>query len=79
MTVRLDGARLRELRIGLGLTLQEVGDAIGKTRAFVSQMETEVAMPSSSTVTDLQEFYGIALHDSGAIVVEVGGAASGKA
>jgi transcriptional regulator with XRE-family HTH domain len=79
MTVRLDGLRLRELRMGLGLTMQQVGEAIGKTRAFVWQLETEAAMPSSTTITDLQQFFGVSLHDSGALVVEAGDAAGGKA
>jgi hypothetical protein len=36
-------------------------------------------MPSSTTITDLQQFFGVSLHDSGALVVEAGDAAGGKA
>lgn len=71
MTVVLDGARMRELRLSMGLSQQQVGDAIGRTKAYVGQVEMEKTMPSVDTAADLQDFYGIVLHDSGALVIEV--------
>lgn len=71
MTVVLDGARMRELRLSMGLSQQQVGDAIGRTKAYVGQVEMEKTMPSIDTAADLQNFYGVALNDCGALVIEV--------
>lgn len=75
VTIRLDGARLRELRLSMGLSQQQVGDAIGRTKAYVGQMEAEKTLPSVASAIGLQEYFGIALHDSGALIIEVDNAA----
>lgn len=71
VTITVDGARMRELRMSLGLSQQQVGDAVGKTKAWVGQVEMEKTMPSVAMASALQEFYGIALHDYGAMSIEV--------
>jgi transcriptional regulator with XRE-family HTH domain len=37
------GEKLREIRKGKGLTLQQVGDAAGLSKAFVRQIESGTA------------------------------------
>jgi transcriptional regulator with XRE-family HTH domain len=73
VTVTVDGARLRELRMSMGLSQQQVGDAIGKTKVYVGQIELEKTLPSVAMAVALQEFFGIALHDCGALHIEVKG------
>lgn len=71
MTVVVDGALLREVRMSAGLSQEDVARAIGKTKAAVSQMELEQMMPSVETALAMQELFGVALHDSGALKIEV--------
>jgi transcriptional regulator with XRE-family HTH domain len=71
-TVSIDGARLRELRLSMGLSQEQVGTAVGRTKMWVSQVEMEKTMPSIDATMALQEFFGVAAADYGAIAVEVG-------
>lgn len=72
-TVSIDGARLRELRLSMGLSQEQVGAAVGRTKMWVSQVEMEKTMPSIEASLALQEFFGIAAADCGALLVEVQG------
>ena len=52
------GERLKALRLSQGLTLQEVGDALGVRRANLSSIETGRTNPSLDTISRICEFYG---------------------
>lgn len=69
VTVAVDGARLRELRLSLGLSQQQVGDAVGRTKAWVGQVEMGKTMPGVDAALALRDFYGIAAMDTGALVI----------
>lgn len=49
------GARLRNARRGLGLTLAQVADASGVTKGFLSRVERDETSPSVATLVDLCE------------------------
>lgn len=71
MTILLDGARLKKLRLSLGLTQLQVATAIGCTKAFVGHLEAERAMPSAQTAEALRDLFGVALHDQKALRIVV--------
>ena len=49
------GAKLRQRRKGLGLTLEAVAKAAGVTTGFVSQVERNITSPSLASLTALAE------------------------
>ena len=51
----LVGAKLRERRRHLNLTLQEVADRVGVTKGFLSEMERDRAAPSVATLLKLRD------------------------
>jgi transcriptional regulator with XRE-family HTH domain len=50
--------RIRELREEAGLTQQQLGDAAGLSKPFVSQLETGRRQPSSQTIRALADYFG---------------------
>lgn len=53
------GKRLRQLREGLGLVLQDVADLFGTSRNVPSQWEGGLREPSYDTLLRLADFYGV--------------------
>jgi transcriptional regulator with XRE-family HTH domain len=52
---QLVGAKLRERRRHLNLTLQEVADRVGVTKGFLSEIERDRAAPSVATLLKLRD------------------------
>ena len=58
------GARLRRLREAKGLTLQQVADAVGCTKAYIWELEmTEGQRPSAERVHGLAKVLGVTMED----------------
>ena len=57
------GARIRDRRKALGLTLQVVADQAGLTAGFISQIERGIAAPSLSSLTAVSRVLGIEASD----------------
>lgn len=55
------GARLKEVRAEQGMTLQQVADAAGLSKSFVSQVETGVVQPSIGSLKKICDVYEIPL------------------
>ena len=53
------GQRIRELRLGRGLTLQEVATVLGVTRASVSKWEQGNSHPEYSRLEELARLFGV--------------------
>ena len=53
------GQRIRELRLGGGLTLQEVATVLGVTRASVSKWEQGHTHPEHSRLEELARLFGV--------------------
>jgi len=53
------GQRIRELRLGMGLTLQQVATALGVTRASVSKWELGHSHPEYSRLEELSRLFGV--------------------
>ena len=53
------GQRIRELRLGRGLTLQEVATVLGVTRASVSKWEQGHSHPEYSRLEELARLFGV--------------------
>ncbi len=53
------GSRLRQLREGLGLVLQDVADLFGTNRNVPSQWERGQREPSCDVLLQLADFYGV--------------------
>lgn len=53
------GSRLRQLREGLGLVLQDIGDLFQTNRNVPSQWETGQRAPSYNHLLRLADFYGV--------------------
>ena len=51
----LVGAKLRERRRHLNLTLQEIADRVGVTKGFLSEIERDRATPSVATLLKLRD------------------------
>ena len=66
--IRLDGARLAELRHAHGFTLRDVERHTGCSRMAVCNWENESVMPRDVSV--LRDLYGDALQSSGALTTE---------
>ncbi|MBC6462251.1 helix-turn-helix domain-containing protein [Actinomadura sp. HBU206391] len=59
---------LRRLREDKGMTLQDVADQIGWSRATVSRLETGQTRPRHGDVADLLAFYGVSEEERDALV-----------
>ena len=58
------GARLRRLREAKGLTLQQVADAVGCTKAYIWELEMkEGQRPSAERVHGLAKVLGVTMED----------------
>jgi transcriptional regulator with XRE-family HTH domain len=53
------GQRIRELRLGRGLTLQQVATVLGVTRASVSKWEQGHSHPEFSRLEELARLFGV--------------------
>lgn len=69
ITITVDGRRMRELRLSLGLSQRQVGHAINRTKAYIGQVEAEKTMPSVDAALALQAFYGHMAADTGALLI----------
>ena len=57
------GHKIRSLRKSRGFTLQDIGDAAGCTKAYISQIEKGVVSPSISVLKRIATALGIRLVD----------------
>lgn len=53
------GQTIRELRRAHGMTLQQLGEQIGRTAGFISQVERGLARPSVATIEKLGSALGV--------------------
>jgi len=51
------GQKLRELRTGKGLTIQDVVDALGKTPGYISRLETRDEIPSAELLVAFAQLF----------------------
>jgi transcriptional regulator with XRE-family HTH domain len=59
----LIAARVRDARKNLGLTARELGDRVGVTRSFISQVERAEVTPSLQTMLRITHALGIPMAD----------------
>jgi len=52
------GARIKQLRVKMGLTLEELAGRTELSKGYLSQLENELANPSVSTLEDIVEALG---------------------
>lgn len=57
------GGKLRDLRLMLGLTQEELGDRCDLTKGYISQLESDSCSPSISTLEDILSALGTTLSD----------------
>ena len=57
------GEKLKEMRIQLNLTQEELADRCELSKGFISQVERDLASPSIATLTDLLECLGSSLKE----------------
>ena len=57
------GSTLRQLRLQMGSTQQEVADALGMDRSTLNKYETGDRIPNMLTVRRLAAFYGISVDE----------------
>jgi transcriptional regulator with XRE-family HTH domain len=55
------GVRLKEIRRGKGVTLQQIADQTGLSKSFVSQIETGTANPSIGSLKKITDVLGVPL------------------
>jgi len=55
------GARIRQLRIKNGLTLEELASRTELTKGFLSQLERNLTSPSLTTLEDIAEALGVSM------------------
>lgn len=67
--IDLDGPKLKELRLSLGMTLAEVATVVGCSYSAVGQYEREGMIPSPDVINGLRRVFGEALTSTGALVV----------
>ena len=70
VTITLNGAALRELRLSMGWSQTEMARRIGKSKPYVGHLEAERLIPSLEAAETMRDVIGIALYDTGALVVE---------
>ena len=52
------GAKIRRLRVQLGLTQEELADRCELSKGFISQLENDITSPSIATLIDILECLG---------------------
>jgi len=57
------GGKLKDLRLKLGLTQEELGDRCDLTKGYISQLESDSCSPSISTLEDILSALGTNLHE----------------
>src|SRR3712207_879881 len=57
------GARLRSLRRERGLTIEQVAQATGLTKGFISQLERDTTTPSLSSLARICDALGVRMGD----------------
>jgi len=55
------GAKIRELRLGLGMTQEDLADRCELTKGYISQLENELTSPSIATLIDILNALGTSL------------------
>lgn len=55
------GTKLKEIRRGQGVTLQQIADQTGLSKSFVSQIETGSANPSIASLKKITDVLGVPL------------------
>ena len=68
LRIDLDGAKLRELRLSLGMTLAEVATLVGCSFAAIGHYEREAMIPGPDAINGLRRVFGDALETTGALV-----------
>lgn len=65
MTILLDdiGLRIKQLRLELGLTQEELANRCELTKGFISQLENNIASPSITTLDNILEVLGTSLSE----------------
>ena len=53
------GKKIHRLRLGLGLTQQELADRCELSKGYISQLERDLTSPSIATLSDILECLGI--------------------
>jgi transcriptional regulator with XRE-family HTH domain len=67
------GARLREARLGRGMSLRSVAQSVGVSASLISQVETGKTQPSVSTLYALVSHLGISIDDLLGVVPSAAG------
>ncbi len=57
------GEKIRRLRVGIGLTQEELANRSELTKGFISQLERDLTSPSIATLIDILECLGTNLKD----------------
>ncbi|HBA62580.1 MAG TPA: Cro/Cl family transcriptional regulator [Lachnospiraceae bacterium] len=57
------GSKLRELRMSIGLTQEELADRAELSKGFISQVERDLTSPSIATLMDILQCLGTSLKD----------------
>lgn len=57
------GGKLKNLRLMLGLTQEELGNRCDLTKGYISQLESDSCSPSISTLEDILSALGTTLHE----------------
>ncbi len=57
------GDKLRQKRLELGLTLQEVADGVGLSVGFISQLERDLTWPSLSSLAAISQVLQVNIND----------------
>jgi len=57
------GNKIKRLRLGHGLTQEELADRCELTKGYISQLERDLTSPSISTLVDILECLGTSLKD----------------
>jgi transcriptional regulator with XRE-family HTH domain len=57
------GSKIKELRLKLDLTQEELADRCELTKGFISQVENDLASPSIATLADILNILGTSLKD----------------
>jgi DNA-binding transcriptional MerR regulator len=63
LTAERTGERLRQLRLRLGKTLEEVAEATGLTASFISKLERGISGASITSFNTIAKAYGVSAHD----------------
>jgi transcriptional regulator with XRE-family HTH domain len=57
------GERIRDLRLGVGLTQEELADRCELTKGYISQLENDLTSPSIATLVDILSALGTSLKE----------------